>query len=437
MVGAKAKAERPKRKQNTQAPKPTAAQNSLREFGDSLPGDELDDACTDSTNINAPPLMASYEELRHAENGEIKKPAEQTPKELPPLPFIDMSNWDNEPVPEQKWAVFDRIPLGQTALFTGEGGYGKSTILEHLCAAHALGRDWLGSLPEPGPAIFLEAEDGEKPIHRRLAAIARLYGVTFQEMIEGGLHLVSLFGEDTVLAGVSRSGKIEPTPRYAQLLQAAGDIKPKMIGIASSANVFAGSENDRTQTQQFVNLLNRIAMVAHGSIVLISHPSITGIKTDSGLSGTTQWHNAVRARFYLKAVNPEPDEQPDDDLRELIFKKNQYGRKSAAIVLRYRDGLFLPEKSMSGLDKVAHDTKADETFIDLLKRFAGEGRNVSHHTTSKTYAPTAFAKETEAKTHKLHKADFEDAMRRLLEAKKIHVEDYGRPSRPYQRIAIK
>ena len=367
---------------------------------------------------------------------ETKDAGDDTEKP-PPLPFINMSNWDYEPVPEQQWAVPDRIPLEQTALFSGEGGYGKSTILEHLCAAHALGRDWLGSLPEPGPAIFLEAEDGEKPIHRRLASISRLYGVTFQEMIEGGLHLVSLFGDDTVLAGVSRSGKVEPTSRYAQLVQAAGDIKPKMIGIASSANVFAGSENDRTQTQQFVNLLNRVAMVAHGSVVLISHPSLTGISTDSGLSGTTQWHNAMRARFYLKGINPEPGEQPDDDLRELIFKKNQYGRKSAAIVLRYRDGLFLPERNMSGLDKVAHDAKAEEIFLDLLKRLASEGRNVRHHATSKTYAPTAFAKETEAKKHRIRKADFEDAMRRLFEAEKIHVENYGRPSRPYSRIAIK
>jgi RecA-family ATPase len=245
-----------------------------------------------------------------------------------------------------------------------------------------------------------------------------------------------LFGDDTVLAGVSRSGKIEPTSRYAQLLQVAGDIKPKMIGIASSANVFAGSENDRTQTQQFVNLLNRVATVAHGSVVLISHPSLTGINSDSGLSGTTQWHNAVRARFFIKSVKAEPGEQPDDDLRELIFKKNQYGRKSAAIVLRYRDGLFLPERSMSGLAKVAHDTKADETFLDLLKRFTGEGRKVSHNENARNYAPATFAKEAEAKKHRLRKADLETAMRRLFEAKKIRAEDYGRPSQPHSRIII-
>jgi RecA-family ATPase len=354
--------------------------------------------------------------------------------ELPPLPFINMSTWDNEPVPEQEWAVPDRIPNAQTTLFTGEGGYGKSTVQLHLCAAHALGRDWLKTLPELGPAIFFEAEDGEKAIHRRLAAIATHYGVTFEDMIRGGLHVVSLFGRDAVLATPTRNGKIEPTPLYGQLLQAAGDIKPKMIGIASSANVFTGSEIDRTQTQQFISLLNRLAMTAKGAVVLIAHPSLTGINTDTGLSGTTQWHNAVRARFYLKGVKVEADEQPDNDVRELVFKKNQFGPMSANIVLRYRNGLFLPERGTSGLDKIAREAKADEIFLDLLKRFAGEGRNVSHNANAKTYAPTVFAGESEANQHHLRKTDFEAAMRRLFEAKKIHVENYGRPSRPYTRI---
>ena len=229
----------------------------------------------------------------HASGEHQEESAEPTPEELPPLPFINMANWDNEPVPEQEWAVPDRIPLGQTSLFTGEGGYGKSTVQLHLCAAHALGRDWLKTLPDPGPSIFFEAEDGEKAIHRRLAAIATHYGVTFEDMIRGGLHVISMFGRDAVLATPTRGGKIEPTPLYRQLLQVTGDIKPKMIAIASSANVFSGSEIDRTQTQQFIGLLNRLATTAVGAVVLIAHPSLTGINTDTGLSGTTQWHNAI------------------------------------------------------------------------------------------------------------------------------------------------
>jgi RecA-family ATPase len=210
-----------------------------------------------------------------------------------------------------------------------------------------------------------------------------------------------------------------------------------MISIASSANVFTGSELDRTQTQQFIGLLNRLAMLANGAVVLIAHPSLTGINTDTGLSGTTQWHNAVRARFYLKGIKSEADEQPSNDLRELVFKKNQFGPISANIVLRYRNGLFLPEPSISGLDKIARDAKADEIFLRLVKRFADENRNVSNNESARNYAAIAFAKEEEAKKHQLRKADFEAAMRRLFEAKKIHNENYGRPSRQYTRIVIK
>jgi RecA-family ATPase len=354
-----------------------------------------------------------------------------------PLPFINIAAWDDEPVPQQDWAVPDRIPLRQCALFSGEGASGKSTIQLHLSAAHVLGKDWLGSLPEPGPAMFIDAEDDQNVIHRRLAAVANLFQVTFKELAAAGLHMISLAGKDAVLATVGRNGKIEPTQLYRQILEAAHAIKPKIIGIASSANVFAGSEIDRSQVQQFVSLLTAVAIAANGSVVLISHPSLEGIKSDTGLSGSTQWHNSVRARFYLKGIKPDDGDEPDSDIRELVFRKNNYGPVSANIVLRYRNGLFLPEHSISGLDKLARESKSDELFLDLLKRFAGEGRNLSHNASSRTYAPTVFATDTEAKQHRLRKADLEAAMNRLFKAKKIYVENYGRPSRPYSRIAIK
>ena len=178
------------------------------------------------------------------------------------LPFIDFSKWDQEPTPDRDWAVLDRIPLRQTSLFSGEGGTGKSSVALHLCCAHVLGRAWLGSLPEPGPAIFMDAEDDENEIHIRLASIARHYEVTYDDLRRDGLHLLSFVGRDAVLATVSRAGKVEPTRLYRQLLEAAHDIKPKMIGIASSANVFAGKESDRNQVQQFVGLTTGLAIAA-------------------------------------------------------------------------------------------------------------------------------------------------------------------------------
>jgi RecA-family ATPase len=285
-----------------------------------------------------------------------------------PFPFINMSNWDHEPIPEQQWVVFGRIPRRQSVIFSGEGGAGKSIIQLHLSAATVLGCDWLGATPEQGPALFVDCEDDQDVMHYRLAAITQHYGVCFTDLINSGLHLTSLVGQDTVLATVSRSGLVEPTMLYRRLLQAAGDIKPTMIGIAAAATVFAGEENNRSQVQQFINLTTRLAIVANGAVALITHPSITGINTGTGLSGSTQWHNAVRARFFLKSLKAEPGEQPDNDLREIEFKKNQYGAMAENIPLRWQDGMFLPIDGAT-FDRAEQEARADDVFLELLRRF--------------------------------------------------------------------
>jgi RecA-family ATPase len=364
-----------------------------------------------------------------------RDPPAETNSDTPavPLPFINMSSWDNEPIPEYEWSVPDRYPLRQTVLSTGEGAVGKSLVKLHLCVAHVLARDWLGTMPEPGPTMFVDAEDDEKVLHIRLAAILKHYGATFADAIKGGLHLVSLLGRDAVLGAPSRSGKIEPTALYKQLLEAAGDIKPKMIGIASSADVFAGNENDRPQVRQFVNLLTKLAIVANGTVSLIAHPSLTGINTGTGLSGNTAWHNSVRARDYMTSVKPEAGEQPESDLREIIFKKNQYGPIADRIVVRYQNGLFLPVPGMSSLDQAAREARADDSFLTLLRQLNEQGQDVSP-TSGTNFAPAVFARHSNAGG--LQSKDFRAAMQRLLDAKKIRIETFGPPSKNKKRLIL-
>jgi RecA-family ATPase len=356
-----------------------------------------------------------------------------------PLPWLDFSNWDKEPVPERQWAIRDRVPLNQVGLFSGEGGTGKSIVELMKDVAHVAGKDWLGSLPEPGPAFYLAAEDDVDEIHIRLAAIAKHYGVTFKELTEGGLHVLPLLGEDAVLCAVSnKSGRVEKTGLYDQIYEAAGDLKPFNISIDTLSRAFAGNEIDRVQVYAFAMHMQALAKAAGGSVTVLSHPSLTGIATGSGISGSTAWHGAFRFRQYLKGVKVTDGEQPEDNLREFEFKKNQYGPLAQSIVLRYQNGLFLPEKGVSSLDKLARDAKADEVFMELLRRFSDQGRNVSHNKNATNYAPKVFADETDAKRHNLRpKADLEPAMRRLFAADKIFVEDYGRPSRHHFRLSVK
>jgi RecA-family ATPase len=369
----------------------------------------------------------------------VETPQKEEAKTEPPklFTFINLGEWRFDNVPKREWAVFNRILMRTTCLFTGEGAAGKSLTALYLCVAHVLGKDWLGTMPEPGSAFFIDAEDEEGEQHRRLADILTHFDASFQDVIAGGLYLRSLVGEDAIMASTTKGGIVQPTALYKGLLERAGDLKPKMICIASAANIFAGNEIIRPEVQQFVGLLTHLAMAANGGVTLIAHPSLTGINTDTGLSGSTQWHNAVRSRIWLRSPKPEPGEQPDTDLREIVFKKNNYGPVSESIVLRWKHGLFLPLPGVASLDKASAEMKADDAFLVVLRRFAKENRSVTDRHGA-TYAPAMFAREDEAKKAGLSKNNLAEAMRRLFATGKIWNEPYKNSSRhTAYKLAIK
>jgi RecA-family ATPase len=245
--------------------------------------------------------------------------------------------------------------------------------------------------------------------------------------------MISLAGQDAVLAAPNRTGKVEPTTLFRRFHQAAGDLKPKMIGIASSANVYAGSEIDRAQVQQFLSLMTKLAIAANGAVVLITHPSLTGINTDTGLSGSTAWHNSVRARCYMKSIVPEEGQQPDTDLREISFKKNNYGPVSANIVLRYQNGLFLPVPGMSSLDQAARDAKVDDVFLKVLKHLTQQGHDLGPNKTASNYAPAVIVKHPDARG--IRKEELEAAQQRLLDTNNIHIVTVGPESKRRKYLA--
>jgi hypothetical protein len=286
------------------------------------------------------------------------------------------------------------------------------------------------------PALFIDAEDDEITIHIRLDKILRYYGVRFADVAKY-LHIVSWVAQDTVLATAgTKTNKVVPTKLYAFLLEMVGDLKPGLISIASSANVFAGNENDRSQVQQFVGLTTKVARVgAKSGLVLTSHPSLVGISSDTGLSGTTQWHNAMRARYFIRSIKPAEGEQPDNDLREIVFKKNQYGKVADTIKLRWQNGLFLPIGA-AAFDAATRGMRIDEVFVTLLRKFNAGNRNVSA-TPGTIFAPSLFEKEREARELQATRIELGAAMRRMLDEGKISQEQYGKPSRPAYRLVVR
>jgi RecA-family ATPase len=348
---------------------------------------------------------------------------------LSPLPsLLHYTDLARDPIPPREWLVRDRIPMRNVCLLSGEGAIGKSLLAMQLSGAIVLGKDWIGTLPEQGPALYMSCEEDEDEICRRMQTVAECFGSSRQEMIDCGLHFLSYAGRDAVLGQPDHRGIIRPTPLFEALRRDALRLQPKLIVIDTAADTFAGDERNRAQTRQYITLLRGMAIEANSAVTLCAHPSLEGIKSDTGLSGSTGWHNSVRARLFFKKAADE-----DPDLRALEVKKNNYGPVTETILLRYREGIFVPEPGVGSLQRLAAEQEVDQLFMTLLHRFLAQGRGVSDKPSS-AYAPAIFAKEPEAKARRITKEALTEAMSRLFAAQKIRVVTVGPTSRSHRRI---
>jgi RecA-family ATPase len=245
------------------------------------------------------------------------------------------------------------------------------------------------------------------------------------------MRIMSLAGRDALLATPNRNGLIKPTQLFAQLNAAACKVHPRLIVLDNSADVFGGNENDRAQVRQFIGILRGLAIAADTGVLLTSHPSLTGINSGTGLSGSTAWNASVRSRLWMRRATTDKDEEPDPELRVIEVMKSNYGPIGETITVRWKDGVFVPVATMGTLDRLAAEKAADDLFLKLLDRFRDQGRNVSEKPAANNYAPKMFATDPDGKGRR---RDLADAMARLFSDRKIRVEDYGRPSRSYTRL---
>jgi RecA-family ATPase len=358
------------------------------------------------------------------------KPNGPASEPIEPLPYLDMSSWDANPAPDREWAVDNRIPMYQPHLTTGHGAIGKSLLELTRAVAHVLGKPWLGIPVRQGPVIYLGAEDEADELHRRLEAILKHYGAHFSDIV-GGLHLLSYVGEDCLLSVPDHQDIIRPTDLFRRILADAIKIKPVSVMIDTLTDVYAGDEINRNQTTQFVKLLQHMAIKARCSVAILAHPSNAGMATGSGLSGSTGWHNKVRSRLYMRSPTTAKGEEIDSDVREIQFLKNNYGRQGDSIQIRWENGVFVPESGPASFEKIARDRDDEHRFLDLLAKYEGQGRKLSHKAAARDYAPRVFAAEKSSIGIKR----FEQAMERLFERKEIHIAAHGPASRGWSHIA--
>lgn len=343
--------------------------------------------------------------------------------------FAPASNWAGLPVPPRKWHVEDLIPSNTVTILGGDGGTGKSLLALQLAVATATGTKWIGrEVDQPGKALVLSAEDDEEELQRRVAAICDAEGLPRSSL--GKMLVRSTAGEETLLALLDgKTNTLKATGIYETICASMKREKPALLVLDTLADLHAGNENDRAHARQFIGLLRHLAIEYQCAVVLLAHPSLTGMNSGSGLSGSTAWNASVRSRLYLKRVKDDGYEA-DPDARVLETMKANYGPTGGAIALTWMDGVFVPD--LPGDDRENRNSKAERVFLKLLAEFTANKRRVSPNN-GVTLAPKVFADHPDSEG--VSKKAFKVAMEVLLSAGKITVEQEGPPSKRRQFLA--
>lgn len=344
--------------------------------------------------------------------------------QVPPLiEWIGGADFHGSP-PEREWLVHDMIPMNTVTLLYGDGGTGKSLLALQLAVSTVLGGVWLNRVPGRGSVLYYSAEDDRTELHRRLATIAGTMGATMTDL--SALTIANMAGRDALLAAVSRrSNSLIPNFIFDGLNEKIAQIAPRLIVLDTLADIYPGNENDRAQARQFIGILRGLAIKYRCAVLLLAHPSLTGISTGTGASGSTAWKNSVRSQLYFDRVKSE-GWTSNPDARQLKVMKSNYGQIGIEISVVWKGGIFIAQQDGQQNDNMA---RAERIFITLLGRSASQGRHFSSN-----FAPAEFAKMPGSEG--LTKQILKMAMERLFESGRITVANIIENRRQRKIIAV-
>lgn len=273
--------------------------------------------------------------------------------------------------PPREWLVDQWLPKRTTTALYGDGGMNKTLLALQLAHAHSTGGPWLGLEVPKGRALCVFCEDDLDEIHRRLDSIDAATGITFRSQMTD-LALWPRTGKDTVLQTFNRDNVGTLTDFHKRLDQVMDEMRPSLLVLDTAADMFGGNENIRGQVNQFIKFgLGHFILKYETTILLLAHPSLSGLSSGTGTGGSTAWNNSVRSRWYLEPVKDAPDR------RTLTRKKSNYAASGddQKIDLVWNEGVL---KVAGGTAETVGNSQAIEILKSVEQAFK-EGNPFGAH----------------------------------------------------------
>lgn len=344
--------------------------------------------------------------------------------------LVNVSRWIGCEPPEREWLVAGLIPANAATLFSGDGELGKSTMALQLATSVILGRPWLGKEVQRGRAVVVSCEDSEPELWRRLVGIAHGDGFDLSDITED-LALFDRVGMDSAILrrGEGYGAGWEESPFWSNFGNFIRDFGPSVIILDSLYDFFpgTGSQLDMATARLFMGRLREVSNDAGCSIVVLWHPSKSGLESGDGTSGNVAFRNAARSMLYVERADKDDRNGP----RVISQKKNNYGPTQEPFCVTWENGRFIREEeadskadAVTAIERRNGARNANEIFLHCLDTFKEQGRHVSNSRRSGNYAPKEFLATRDSRG--LKQEHLERAMSALFDSGEIEIGEVGK-----------
>ena len=293
------------------------------------------------------------------------------------LDLVALSKRDPE---APRFILPDWLPCGYATLFSGHGGVGKSAIALHLAVCLAAGIHFAGIAVERRRVLYLSCEDREGVLHWRLARICAFRGIDLASLA-GCLEIIELVGHDAIVWDRDPRTGATFTAACARLAERMRASQAEVLMVDATSDTFGGNENSRGEVKRYVNSLVALVPPDRGAALLIGHvakPTAMNAATTEGYSGSTGWHNATRARWYLypESQHGHADERPEHTGALILeLQKSNFGPVDQSVRWRWDEDahLFLPEAQPTAFDRQHQQREERRSILLAFKGCAAAG----------------------------------------------------------------
>ena len=356
-------------------------------------------------------------------------------------PFVThyLASLVNEPLEPREFLDGHKLMLMRAVhVLNGDGGAGKTEIALQLAIGCTGYGNFLNLPVRQGPVLFFSAEEPLTEIRRRVDHLCYAFGIHVSDL--RGLLVIDASGRQSWLFEEGKLRQLTPTPEWERLIKTAEKIKPVALILDNRARIFAGNQTDTVLATATIIELDALARRFGCAVVLLSHPSLSGMSSGRGDSGSVAWSNAARSRSYLHHPNKMDFLAEDDGKRQLTNLKANYTKAGVSLDFEWDKGLnyfrctYQPPKAD---EDIGQGDKAERVFLKLLQWHENHGLPVSPVERSGQYALKLFSKMSDSMREGISTRRFHAAMEALLHAEKIDVYDTGPPSRRAKLLRVK